>query len=340
MININEFWKKREPKVVYSYVPEPTYRQKDPPEMLRMAVELIASWEASGANIPPVFIPDFGTVTTAKTWGGKVVRSSDGQQIFIEHVSTDIDAILDVQPAEHNPDVAQAVTLYKEVCRQTGRNDIRFVTPDYQGPLNTAAQIMEQVEFLVAMYTEPTKVHTLLDRVTNNLIQYMKDLQAQVPVSGSVWPYMWLPSEFGVSITEDLMPLVSPELYKEFGLPYLKRISDAFGGVFVHSCGEWSHNAQVMAESGINYLGMDFCYPYSKIDVIQESLPNLVLQPGFEFFKKLEYADVCEFIEGMIQKRRGNTCLWFALNSNPIWPMDKVRRTFEKCGVKDISFGK
>ena len=99
MININEFWKKREPKVVYSYVPEPTYRQKDPPEMLRMAVELIANWEKSGANIPPVFIPDFGTVTTAKTWGGKVVRSSDGQQIFIEHVSTDIDAILDVNPA-------------------------------------------------------------------------------------------------------------------------------------------------------------------------------------------------------------------------------------------------
>lgn len=339
MININEFWRTREPKVVYSYVPEPVYRQKDPPEMQRLAMEVIANWDASGANCPPVFLPDFGTVTVAKPWGGKVVRSSDGAQIFIEHVAETIDEALDIQPVR-NPDLDSSLVIYRELCRQTGRKDIRFVSPDFQGPLNAAAQIMKQDEFLVALYTEPTKVHKFLNRITTALIEFMKTLQSQVHVDGNIWPYIWLPQEVGVVVTEDMMPLLSPELYKEFGLPYLKRISDTFGGVFVHSCGQWIHNAQVMAESGINYLGLDFCYPYTTIEAIQDTLPGLVLQPGFEFFKKLEYPGIVEYVEGMIQKRRGNTCLWFASNSNPIWQFDRVRKVFEKYGAADISFGR
>jgi len=336
-MNIYDFWNKREPKVVYSYVPEPTYRQKDPPQMQRQAAEIIANWDASGANCPPVFMPDFGTVTTAKPFGGKVVRSSDGAQIFIEPAAETIDQALAIEPTP-NPDVDQAVRIYRELCWMTRRHDIRFVTPDFQGPLNTAAQIVKQDEFLIALYTEPKKVHAFLDRVTDTLIEFIRRLQSQLRMDGGCWPYIWLPREFGVVITEDLMPLLSPELYAEFGVPYLKRISDTFGGVFVHSCGQWTHNAKVLAESGIHLLGLDFCYPYATIETIQDTLPGLVLQPGFEFYKAVEYPDFPSYVEGMIAKRRGDTCLWFALNSNPIWQFDRVRAVLEKHGAADVTF--
>ncbi|MCL2701065.1 MAG: hypothetical protein FWE88_05160 [Phycisphaerae bacterium] len=338
MINIHDFWAKRQPKVVYSYIPEPTYRQKDPPELQRMAIEAIANWDVSGANCPPVFMPDFGTVTTAKPFGGNVVRSSDGEQIFIEHAAATIDEALAIEPTP-NADVDQAVAIYRDVCRQTGRNDIRFVTPDFQGPLNTAAQIVKQDEFLIALYTEPRKVHEFLARVTDTLVEFLRRLMAQVRVDGGCWPYMWIPQEIGVVVTEDLMPLLSPELYKEFGLPYLKRISDEFGGVFVHSCGQWTHNAKVLAASGVKLLGLDFCYPYATIEEIQETLPGLVLQPGFEFFKSVEYPDFPSYVEGMITNRRGDTCLWFAMNSHPIWQFDRVRNILEKHGAADVTFG-
>jgi hypothetical protein len=335
--NIFDFWNKRQPKVVYSCIPEPTYRQKDPPEMQQMAAEAIANWDAGGANCPPVFMPDFGTVTTAKPFGGKVVRSSDGAQIFIEHVAETIDEALAIEP-KPNTDVDQAVHIYRELCWMTRRHDIRFVTPDFQGPLNTAVQIMKQDEFLIALYTEPKKVHEFLARVTDTLIEFIRRLQSQLRVDGGLWPYIWLPKEFGVVVTEDLMPLLSPELYAEFGIPYLKRISDEFGGVFVHSCGQWTHNARVLADSGINLLGLDFCYPYATIEEIQRTLPGLVLQPGFEFYKAVEYPDFPAYVEGMIEKRSGDTCLWFALNSNPIWQFDRVRKVLEKHGAADVTF--
>ena len=32
-----------------------------------------------------------------------------------------------------------------------------------------------------------------------------------------------------------------PDLFKEFGLPYLKRISEEFEGLYYHSCGNYLH---------------------------------------------------------------------------------------------------
>ena len=328
MLSILDFWRKRQPKFVYSYIPEPTYRQKDPEQMVEMATQQIGNWEASGSNVPPVFVPDFGTVTMARPWGGLVKKTDDGQ-IFIDPVSGNIDEILDIEPAP-NGDIQLAVDLYNEVKRRTGRDDIRFVTPDYQGVLGTASQIMAQEELMVAMYTDGEKVHKFLDLVCRRNIQFMKDLQAKVRVDGNVWPYIWLPQEIGVVVTEDFMPLLSPEMYRDFGMPYLRRMGQEFGAVFIHSCGSWIQHAEMIRDSTIPYLGVDHCYPYTKLEDIQAVLPNWVLQPGYEFFKTLEYADFPAYLDAMIQKRQGDTCLWPAINSNAVWKYDQVRKVLDK----------
>jgi len=36
--------------------------------------------------------------------------------------------------------------------------------------------------------------------------------------------------------------MLSPEMYREFALPYNCEIGEAFGGVHLHSCGDFSHN--------------------------------------------------------------------------------------------------
>ena len=43
----------------------------------------------------------------------------------------------------------------------------------------------------------------------------------------------------GISISDDEAILLSPELYEGFGLPYLNRISEAFGGIYYHCCGDF-----------------------------------------------------------------------------------------------------
>ena len=48
-------------------------------------------------------------------------------------------------------------------------------------------------------------------------------------------------SNDGISVSDDETILLSPGLFEEFGLPYLNRISDAFGGLYYHCCGDFGH---------------------------------------------------------------------------------------------------
>jgi hypothetical protein len=323
-----DFWRGvARPPVVFTHVPDLTYRQKPPAEMLEMAIELISRWESTGSNLPPVFVPDFGTVTNAKPWGGKIHRT-DGGQLFIEPVAETLDDALAIDPAP-NPDIELALDLYDKLRHRTGRDDIRFVTPDYQGVLGTAVQVVKQEELLMGMYSEPEKVHAFLDRVCTSNIAFLQAIRKEVYVDGGVWPYIWLPQEAGIVITEDEMPLLSPDLYREFGLPYLKRISDTFGPVFIHSCGNWLHCADVLRDSGIRNLGIDFCYPYTKLQDIEAALPGLVLQPGFDFARKVEYETLADYLSAMTRQRT-NSALWIAANHSPLWEVPRLTQLFAR----------
>ena len=55
---------------------------------------------------------------------------------------------------------------------------------------------------------------------------------------------VWGPDADGVSIADDLLAVVSPQLYAEFGTPYNNRLSDALGGLMIHSCGDVAMNLQ------------------------------------------------------------------------------------------------
>ncbi len=79
------------------------------------------------------------------------------------------------------------------------------------------------------------------------------------PLCGMGWPYNWLPDDLGVVFTEDLMPLLSPELYREFGVPYLKRLADTFGGAFIHCCGEFEQHLPALVDQRRQYPGLRLC---------------------------------------------------------------------------------
>ena len=63
-------------------------------------------------------------------------------------------------------------------------------------------------------------------------------------------PYVSLPAELGVCLTQDYMPLLGPEIYRVFELPRLKRIAEAFGGVYIHCCGEYARHLPALRDAG------------------------------------------------------------------------------------------
>ncbi len=95
------------------------------------------------------------------------------------------------------------------------------------GPFSLAGRLLDVTEIMILCYDEPDMVHTVLEKTTAFLIQYMNAYKA---VGAS-----------GVVVAEPLAGLLSPSLMEEFAAPYMKQIVDAVQtdefAVIYHNCG-------------------------------------------------------------------------------------------------------
>ena len=94
-----------------------------------------------------------------------------------------------------------------------------FYSVSFQGPVTTAV-LLRGEKFYSDLYEDPSRVHRLLDIVTDNSIELARRLKhlrdaASQPVSS-------------VGINDDYAGLMSPEHYEEFAMPYLSRLFAAF----------------------------------------------------------------------------------------------------------------
>lgn len=305
MARIRRFWA-GEGRVLVSMTSDcANYRQCFDDELiLERAVENLRDQaRLPGVNLP-FFQPDFGTVTTAKYWGGTPRFDSTGGNIFIDPVAQTLEETLALTPRpvdDPELDAARALRLYRRLCERLETDRLWFRTPDFQGTLNTAGLVMNQQELLIAMHCEPELVHAFLDRVCTFLIDYGRYLICETggKVCGNIWPFTFLPADLGMSFTEDLMPLLSAELFQEFGLPYTKRFADAFGGTHIHCCGDWGRHAANLRAAGIVPRAVEFHYPFTDIAELAPLAPETVFvtyiipdrqdryRDTFDYFRRL-----------------------------------------------------
>jgi hypothetical protein len=162
------------------------------------------------------------------------------------------------------------------------------------------------------MYADPDNVHAFLDRVCNFLIAYARYLRRETgdKVCGNIWPYTFFPSEMGISLTEDLMPLMSADLYGAFGIPYLQKIQQALGGLHIHCCGDWGRHAQNLKEAGLDIRAAEFHYPATTIEELACLAEDTVFIPYILLDRQDEFASVTEYYRHLIE---GTDCrFWFA----------------------------
>jgi hypothetical protein len=292
------------------------YRQSfDDAAILAKAPEnLRAQAGVPGVNLP-TFFPDFGTVSTAKFWGGTAHFDSTGGNIFIEPMAQTIEEALALTPRPVDDpalDGAHGVRLFTQLREALGTDALWLRSPDMQGTLNTAGLVMNQEELLMAMYAEPEAVHAFLEKVNTHLIAYGRYLRAATGgrVCGNIWPYTFLPGDLGVSFTEDLMPLMSPELYAEFGLPQLRRFQDAFGGLHIHCCGDWGRHAANLAAADLNILAMEFHYPATRIEELAPLISRgVVFIPFLITERQQDFPEIYTYWRWLLKK--SDARFWF-----------------------------
>lgn len=139
-------------------------------------------------------------------------------------------------------------------------------------PLVTASLIWEYTSFIESTLLHPKEVHVLLEVVTEATIEFVQLQLQRITNLYTMGHEMWyIPPEVGVRISDDTAALLSPKLYREFGVKYNAKLSEAFGGLIVHSCGDLKHVLPAMMEiPGLR--GIDVTIPQnSKWEVIKEA---------------------------------------------------------------------
>ena len=319
---IRAFWGGAERFLVTVNAAADQYRQTFDPAIIldRAPRNLEEQARLPGVNLP-TFFADFGTISTAKYWGGKPRFDSTEDNIFVDPVAGSVEAALAIAPLpiDHpDMDAARAIQRYRAACEKLNTESLWLRMPDFQGPLNTAAMVVNQEEFLVEMYTNPDGVHEFLARVTDLLIQYARYFHdnTQKKVCGNIWPYTFFPCDLGISLTEDMMPLLSPELYQQFGIPCIEKLSREFGGLHIHCCGDWGRHAPALKQCQADIMAMEFHYPFTRMGEIECLAPHTVLVPYISLDKQNDYADVTEYYESLLASTDDTRRFWFAFPDN------------------------
>jgi uroporphyrinogen decarboxylase len=197
----------------------------------------------------PGFWAEFGMCTEPSAFGAKCIFPPN-EFPFPKNTLKDVSQIDDLElpdPATDGllPFVLKRLTHAKPKIEALGHK-IRFSIS--RGPLNIASFLMGTTEFMIALKTDPDKMHKLLELVTEFLCRWHR-LQKDT-----------FPSIDGIMILDDLVGMLSEEDFKEFGLPYLKRVFSSFEArvKLFHNDASCAQSVKYYPEIGINLLNPGF----------------------------------------------------------------------------------
>lgn len=216
--------------------------------MLEHARGWMNSLSATDNDWTPVILGYCSVVMVPEAFGCEVVFQA-GQSPWAKHAVSDINQVWSLipRPPMETPTIRRHYEWLDYAQRKIGI-DVPMWTLDVQCPFSVAAQIVEPEELLVACVNSPGAVHHLCRMITEYSIEFMEELYRRMEHPG--YPganFPCISDDIGVVLADDTpLIMLGPEMYREFALPYNNRISEAFGGVHIHSCGDYRRNLDTL----------------------------------------------------------------------------------------------
>lgn len=112
------------------------------------------------------------------------------------------------------------------------------LTLQSNGPFTIAAELMGEVEIYTALYDRPNFVHEILKIITDKILQWL----------AFCWDEMHIPDR-AYGFADDLACTLSPNFFREFVLPYHKKIFSYYPEwKSLHMCGKTDHLLKILAD--------------------------------------------------------------------------------------------
>lgn len=152
---------------------------------------------------------------------------------WVDPVGTTLDEAIDFPWGQENVWIDRVVDGLNYTARRLTGKCYSFLE-GYHTPLEWASLIRGSGLYL-DLCTQPEKVHTLLRRCDEALMWLYGVLETRVKNEshGILAHSLWM--ERGVPfLSDDSAGLISPDQYREFGLPYTDKMFARYGGGFLH----------------------------------------------------------------------------------------------------------
>lgn len=265
----------------------------------------------------PALRTDFGTSIFPSAFGAPV-RFEKGRYPWNEPIVFDEPTVVYrlTKPSVRDGLLGMVLDFTHFVVRETnGQLPVKMT--DLQGPVDVAYLLWESNNFFLALFEAPKAVHHLLEMITELIIEFVHAQKKAAREAEFIPCHLqhYLPWGEGICVSEDLLSILSPELYREFAIPYLNVLSEEFGGVFIHSCGNFTHNLQVLAEvkglKGINFGATET--PFER--VISELGGKVVISPHFGLNKDIVFSSVAEYLKHLQNVGRDTPFLYILVDT-------------------------
>jgi hypothetical protein len=114
---------------------------------------------------------------------------------------------------------------------------------DTQGPADVCGKLFGYEALFETAYDDPARYHQVMATVTDACIAFwtlQQRLCGDLFVGTHLFAWNWVPADAGASMSVDSLVMVAPDFYDACYRPHLQRIGEAFGGLAVHACGDFS----------------------------------------------------------------------------------------------------
>ncbi len=317
-------------------------RLQDPAKFLDAQLKEIRGQAAMQGDFVPALCPTLGVIGIPSAFGCEVVWWEKDFPA-VRPLPADDPAFVRslAPPGIRDGELGRILDYTRFFLEQTG-SEFPVRLADTQGPLDSAALIMGHNSFLLAMQTHPEEVHYLLEMVTDLIIRFARAQRDLVRGSGAEFiPSMfqpWVPDGFGLSVANDECVMISAELHDEFSVPYLNRISEEFGGVYIHSCGNWTHQLPSLRKV-INLRGVEFGASETPIGPVAAALGGeTVMACRIGLNRDNRFSSMPEFISRIRKAYPSNRGLFVHVditNGIPgeLWPVTDLNEIYRLLGV-------